>query len=105
MAAHEWQTLQGSLAQPVPETPQATQTADTVAAANTVAYENAGEAPQTPKAGLMGLWPHVQGGFSTWLVIIVMLFLAFYLFKHAHGSEVSITATVSETVSGEGGGE
>lgn len=101
MAADEYQRLvQGG--RTVPETPQANQNQQTIEAQNSVAYENGGQTPATPKAGLTGLIPQVKGGLSTWLVIIVLLLLSFWLWSKSEGNAVSVTATVTETVTGGG---
>ena len=100
MAADEFAALQRNL-RPTPETPQAVQSEQTQEARAAVTYEDAGQTPALRKSGLNGLIPHVKGGLTTWLVIIVILLLAFWFYNKAEGHSASVTATVTETVTGE----
>ena len=100
MAAFEFAALTAKN-DPTPETPQAVQSEQTQEARTAVTYTDAGQAPATQKNGLRGLLPHAKGGFTTWLVIITFLLLAFWFHSHSQGSSVSVTTTVKEAVTGE----
>ena len=78
-----------------PQTPEAGTQQAVVQTRTDVTYVNAGQEPQT--VGNYSILPAVKGGFVVWLVIIVLLWLAFLCFDHIPGRSVEITATVKES--------
>ena len=74
-----------------PVTPEQTQQEATTQARTEVTYDNAGQEPPTP--GNVW-WPHIKGGFMVWIVIVILLFLAFAAYHRAEGHGGSVVAEV-----------
>ena len=87
----------------VSQTPEAKQQQTVIQARTEVTQDNAGQSP--PTGNTKTLLPYVKGGLGLWVLIVVMLWIAFGLYNRSQGHEaVKIKQVVEETVE-EGEGE